>query len=225
MSKVTEVLAVLAIAIVVAIGLTAAEARSEELPGAGEMTAEDKAFQELLVKEKAARKDCKIKVCSLFRSKKTAGDDVGCHIDKSLSADDMSKLIKKAMVSWPWGNVSCGADVKLKRADIVGAMTEAKKEIELDEHLVVCKIAREEAGEFYEIKLKLKPKLTFEAGKATEATVGWGDGEAPGAVQSVLWPATGLDNQLNMLGGKVVEVVNEFTTTKCDEVKAELIAD
>jgi hypothetical protein len=40
-------------------------------------------------------------------------------------------------------------------------------------------------------------------------------------VYPLVYAGTGLDNSANVLGPEVVRMVNEFTTKKCAEVKAE----
>ena len=44
-------------------------------------------------------------------------------------------------------------------------------------------------------------------------------------VPSVVWPATGFDNQVNVLGGTVMAAMNEFIGPKCDEIKDLLTTD
>ncbi len=41
---------------------------------------------------------------------------------------------------------------------------------------------------------------------------------------ALIYAGTGLDNSANILGPEVTRMVNEFTTKKCAEVKAELPA-
>ena len=65
----------------------------------------------------------------------------------------------------------------------------------------------------------------FVYGKATEASINWGEASAPIFVYPLLYAGTGLDNSANVLGPEVVRMVNEFTTKKCAEVKAEAPAN
>jgi hypothetical protein len=64
--------------------------------------------------------------------------------------------------------------------------------------------------------------VKFKDGKATDAALNWGEASAPLLIYPLIYACTGLDNQTNVLGPKVVHMVNEFTTRKCTEVKAEL---
>ena len=47
----------------------------------------------------------------------------------------------------------------------------------------------------------------------------WGTIDAPMLAYSVIWPGAKLDNSLNVLGGQVVKMTNEFMGKKCDKVK------
>lgn len=193
--------------------LLAAPALAQDAPPA------DPALDALLKAEKEARKACKIEICSLLHTTKAEGADVACHVVKTWPKDDVSELIKSTKMSWPWGHAKCEVDVKAKRAVLVAARNEEKYEVELDEHTVACSVDRGAEAEPLVFKIALKPKITFAAGKATKAVLNWGTLEAPSLAKGVLWPATALDNQMNVLESKVVDAVNEFVDTKCLEVK------
>jgi hypothetical protein len=103
-------------------------------------------------------------------------------------------------------------------------MTEPKFEAVFEEHELACDVARD-GEDKYTFKIAMTPNITFENGKATKAYVTWGALEAPSVAKSVLWPATALDNQLNVLGSELVDVFNGFVEKKCPEVADELKLD
>lgn len=216
-----KALALLLLAACLATVLPASSAVAEDTEAATEEAVTDPALAELLAKEKEARKACKIEICSILLGKKPEGADVGCHIVKTWPKADITKLMKRTKVEWPWGNTTCNIDVKLKRSMLVSARTEPKYEAAFDEHQLSCDIARD-GEEPYSFKIAMTPNLTFENGKATEGYVTWGALEAPSVAKSVLWPATALDNKVNVLGGEVVKTVNELIDKKCLEVKDDL---
>lgn len=172
------------------------------------------------LKEREMRKDCKVKICSAFHVRKPDGGDIACNVLKSWRKEQLTKMVEKAKVSWPWGPIKCVADIKLKRADLIKAMTEDKFETELDKHEVSCEVARE-GEEKATIKFDFKPKVTFEKGKATKAVLNWGKIEAPTLVKGAMWTATATDNTFNVLQGTVVDDINDFIDAKCLEVKDE----
>ncbi len=67
--------------------------------------------------------------------------------------------------------------------------------------------------------MDIKPEVTFAGGKATGARINWGAIDAPMLAYSVIWPGATLDNSLNILGGQVVKMANEFMGKKCNAVK------
>lgn len=176
-----------------------------------ELTAEEKA-------ERDARKSCKVAICKGFRNPQAVSSDISCSVLKSWRKAQLDKMVSKAKVSWPWGAVSCTADIKLGREMLAKAMSEPKYEMTLETHNVACTIANE-GKEPSKISIAFAPKVTFENGKATKAKINWGKLEAPTLVKGVMWTATGTDNTFNVLESTLVKDINDFVSTKCDEVK------
>jgi len=176
-----------------------------------ELTPEEKA-------EKESRKACKVALCAGFRKPGDVSGDVSCSVVKSWRKTQLDKLIQKAKVSWPWGPVRCNADIKVSREAMSKAMSEAKYEMTLDTHKVLCTVDREKSDPA-EIKIEFAPKVSFEGGKAVKAQINWGKIEAPTLVKGAMWTATATDNTFNVLQSTLVEDINDFISTKCDEVK------
>lgn len=200
-------------------------ALADDTPPAVDPTAStgDKAMDELLAKEKEARKQCKIDICSILRGKKADGPDINCHVVQTWPKKALNDMLGRLHVSWPWSHVHCQADVKLQRATLVNAISQPKNEATFDKHTLSCVIERDDAGaEKYEFKVDFTPKVTFENGKAIKGELQWGDVDAPVLAKGVIWPITGLDNKTNMLSGQFVSMINQFLDKKCDEVKDEL---
>ena len=202
----------------VLLGMALGEAVAEEK----EAVKLDPELEQILAEEKANRRDCKIKICDILRNKSPEGDDIACSVTKTWPKPDLDKIMSKGRVSWPWGHTRCEADINVKRATLIAAMSEKNYEAKFDEHKVDCEIERKKEGETYAFKISVKPTVTFEDGKAKKVVLNWGDLEAPTIAKGVIWPATGLDNKLNIFGGEVVDMINSFATTKCDEVKENL---
>jgi hypothetical protein len=169
--------------------------------------------------EREQRKACKVAICAAFHNRKP-GDDVTCSVLKTWRKEQLDAMVAKAKVSWPWGNVKCTADIKLKRTDLAKALTEAKHDMVLDKHKVACVVDRDKEAPA-EIKFDFTPKVHFENGKAVKASLNWGAIEAPTLVKGAMWTATATDNTFNVLQGSVVEDINDFIGPKCDEVKAD----
>jgi hypothetical protein len=172
------------------------------------------------IKEKELRKSCKIALCSAFLTKKVDGPDVACGVLKTWRKEQLTKMVSKGGVSWPWGAARCTADLKFKRADLVKAVSEPNFDLVIDKHNVECALDRD--NDKYEIKVEIAPKVTFKDGKAVKAQMNWGKVDAPLLAKSVLWSATAADNTFGALQGTIVDDINDFVGVKCLEVKDEL---
>lgn len=181
--------------------------------GADDLTPEEKA-------EREARKACKVRICAAFHNRDAAGGDIACSVLKSWRKEQLSKMISKAKLSWPWGRVVCTADIKLKREALIKAMTEAKFETTLDRHQVSCEVERDKDGPA-KIAFDFAPKIVFANGKAVKASLNWGKVDGPTLVKGAMWTATATDNSFNVLESTLVEDINDFISKKCDEVRSE----
>ena len=174
--------------------------------------------------EKEARKVCKAKICDIIATSDPDGDDVSCDIVKTWREEDIAKMLG-GKIGWPWGKAVCQSKLELARKPLALAMSEAQYEIVMPAQTVRCTLAQKTEGEPYAIEVTMAPKVKFENGKATEATINWGEATAPMFVYPLIYAGTGLDNSANVLGPEVVRMMNEFTTKKCAEVKAEAPAN
>ena len=170
--------------------------------------------------EKEARKACKAKICGIIATRDPVGDDVSCDIVKTWREEDIVKMLG-GKISWPWGKAVCQSRLELKRTALASAMSAASYEIVMPVQKVRCTLAQKTEGEPYTVEVTLAPKVKFENGKAIEASINWGEAEAPLFIYPLVYAGTGLDNQTNVLGPEVVRMVNEFTTKKCAELKVE----
>ena len=170
--------------------------------------------------EKEARKACKKKICDIIASRDPIGDDVSCDIVKTWREDDIVKMLG-GKIGWPWGKAVCQSRLEVKRKDLALAMSEPAYDIVMPVQKVRCTLAQKTEGEPYAIEVTLAPKVTFANGKASGATVNWGEASAPMFIYPLIYAGTGLDNSANVLGPEVVRMVNEFITKKCAEVRAE----
>jgi len=176
-------------------------------------------LEALLKKEKEGRKACKIEMCSALRNK-TAGDDIKCDIVKTVPKQDLSEKIKRARVSWPWGNASCEMQLNVPRQMLIDAVSKPEYEAKFPNHTVNCSVAREDA-EPYTFKATVTPNIKFKDGKAVDGAINWGTIDAPLLAKGAIWTATGLDNKTGIFNDDLVEAMNTFMTKKCDEVKDE----
>lgn len=176
-----------------------------------DLTPEEKA-------ERDGRKECKVQICAAMHNRKP-GPDVSCNVVKSWRKTQLDKIVGKAGVSWPWGKVVCTAPINLKRDMLIKALDGSKHEADIGKQSIKCVVERPDGNA--EISAEFSPKVTFEGGKAVKAVLNWGKIEAPTLVKGAMWTATATDNTFNVLQGMVVEDINTFASTNCDEVKDE----
>ena len=170
--------------------------------------------------EKVARKACKKKICDIIASRDPNGDDVSCDIVKTWREEDIVKMLG-GKIGWPWGEAVCQSRLEVKRKDLALAMSEPTYDMAMPMQKVRCTLAQKDGGEPYAIEVTLTPTAKFENGKATGASINWGEASAPTFIYPLIYAGTGFDNSTNVLGSEVVRMINEFTTKKCAEVKAE----
>jgi len=173
--------------------------------------------------EKDARKECKKKICDIIATREPNGDDVACDITKTWREEDIVKMLG-GKINWPWGKAVCQSKLELKRKPLALAMSEPEYEIVMPTQKMRCTLAQKDKGDPYAIEIALAPRVKFKDGKASEATLNWGEASAPMFIYPLIYAGTGFDNSANVLGPQVVHLVNEFTAKKCAELKAELPA-
>lgn len=170
--------------------------------------------------EKDARKACKKKICDIIATRDPLGEDVSCDIVKTWREEDIVKMLG-GKIGWPWGKAVCQSRLEVKRKDLALAMSEPDYDMVMPAQKLRCTLAQKDGGEPYAIEVTLAPTAKFENGRATEASVNWGEASAPTFIYPLIYAGTGFDNSANVLGPEMVRMVNEFTTKKCAEVKAE----
>ncbi len=189
-------------------------------PDLGKQVTSKRVLTEEEKAEKLARRACKIEICDVLATKEQQGPDITCDIVKTWRAEDIVNMLG-GRINWPWGKAVCQSQLHLKRAPLAKAMSEARYQVEMNSHSVRCSLYQE-GGKPYVVEIAMSPAVTFENGKATAATINWGDVSAPMLIYPLLYAGTGLDNSSNVLGPEVVRMVNEFTGKKCAEVKDDL---
>jgi len=190
---------------------------AEAKPTAGTQVTSKRVLTPAEKAEKEARKACKIEICDILATKKPQGPDVACDILKTWRDDDIVKMLG-GRINWPWGKAVCQSKLRLKRAPLANAMSAPRARVEMASQTVRCSL-HQKGGKPYVIEVELAPEVTFKDGKATGATINWGDVSAPMLIYPLLYAGTSLDNSANVLGPEVARLVNDFMGKGCAEVK------
>jgi hypothetical protein len=197
----------------------AAPSRAQDAQDAKAATAASPPETEEEKKEREIRRVCAAKVCSTLYNRKPADGHVSCSVQKTWRKDFLVKVMSRGKIAWPWGNARCMGDLRLDRAVLIRSVTEKEFEAQFDKHDLTCELETE--AEKYEVKLEIRPKVTFKDGKAVKARLNWGKIDAPRLAKTALWSATAADNQFGVLQTLVVDDINEFIQSRCMEVKSE----
>ena len=93
-----------------------------------------------------------------------------------------------------WGHAQCEAEVKLDRALVARIAAEPKLVVKVGKHTVACNLEHEDGKETHRMSFAIDPTVTFENGKATNATLGWSQVDGSTVAKTALWSATAVDN-------------------------------
>lgn len=180
-------------------------------------------LQARMAKEKEDRKACKTEICKAF-AQPADGAPIICSVVKTWPASEIQSGFLGDKLTWPWGHAQCSSTIELDRAAIKEAASQPKAQIKLKKQNISCKLDSADAkeGVAYEVKLSIEPVVTFEAGKATKADMGWGSIEAPLLAKTAIWPVTAVDANFGVLSNGVVRQINGFLFEKCKEVGVEI---
>lgn len=170
-----------------------------------------------LIAESKARDACKRSICAVVRAKTPASGPLACKVLKTWPAQDLTEKIFKGKMDWKWGHAQCEADVSIDSSLLARIASEPKLEGKIGRHKVSCNLEQADGTSTHKVNFSIDPVVTFENGKATKAVLHWSEVDGSTMVKSALWSATAVDNTFNVLQGAVLEQINDFLGTRCDE--------
>lgn len=162
--------------------------------------------------ELPALKACEKRLCTIVLDKPEKGDDFKCDAQKTWAKSALEGGESKG-VSWSFGDARCKANIKLKRADIVAALTKPKHTVRIPAQEVNCVLERE--GEIKPVVIKLAPKLTFKDGKADKVWINLESIDGPADVKSTIWTAAKLEDSIGIFHRPLIKSINKFLLRQC----------
>jgi hypothetical protein len=162
--------------------------------------------------EAADLKACEKRACTMILEKNPVGDDLKCDVQKTWAKSTLEGGESKG-VSWGFGDARCKANLKLERADIIGALTKPKHTIRIPAQQVNCVIERE--GEIKPLTIKLAPKLTFKNGKADKVWINLESIDGPADVKSTIWTAAKLEDTIGIFHRPMLKSIDKFVHKQC----------
>lgn len=182
----------------------------------------DQELEQRIAKEKADRRECKLRICDTALNKKSEGKDIACKVVETWKAVDLTQKILKGRIDWPFGNVQCAGDFKLVRKTLAQVLAGGEVEAALEKHSISCTLDQKDGKDKYSITFSIRPVVKFKDGKAIRASINWSDIQGSAVAKGAVWSTATLDNYVGILEGVVVESINDFFGPRCDEVKGDL---
>lgn len=162
--------------------------------------------------EEAALKACEKSVCTMILGKEPKGADLACNVQKTWAKTKLDEGRSKG-ISWGFGDARCKVDLKLSRADVIGALTKPKHKVFVRPHDVNCVIERE--GQLQTVTARLAPKLVFKDGKADKVWINLESIEGPTDVKSTISAAAKLEDSIGVFHKPMIKQINKFIHQQC----------
>jgi hypothetical protein len=162
--------------------------------------------------EAATLEDCNRRTCTMLREKNPRGEDLQCNLTKTWP----QATIKRAdtlVLRWKFGDARCSVQLHVRRADIVGALTQPQYKLEVPAHTADCLI--EDAGQLRTISATLSPRIVFQKGKAEKIWVNLISADGGAGITKFLWAAAKLEDTTGLFHSAMVKAVNSYIYDQC----------
>ena len=163
--------------------------------------------------EKKLLTQCEKRLCTAILQKAPKRGMLRCRIGKTWGEKKIKKGAEQKKVGWTFGDAQCRAVLRLKRRDIIGALTTPKYTLQVAPHTVNCDVETSEGVK--PLTAKLAPKLKFKNGKVYKVWVKLKDIEGPPGLSNLIWTVAKLEDSLGIFHSEIVEEINEFVHKKC----------
>jgi hypothetical protein len=161
-------------------------------------------------------KACEATVCGLIVKKGPADGPLTCEVSKTWGHQFIEDGVKEKSFKWGLGDARCALKLEIGRDLLLKALSEPDYVLQMPPHTASCDA--ETGSTVTSVKITLAPKITFKGGKATSATLGVGQIEAPAAVTAVIWSAAKIEDTIGLFQGQLLREINNFVEKRCLEV-------
>lgn len=165
-------------------------------------------------KEKTLLSSCEEKLCRQILDKSPPKGMLRCDLGKTWGKSDIDKGAKSKSIAWGFGDAQCSVELKIKRRDIIKALTARKYEFSVHPHHVSCNV--ETSDGVKPLKARLAPKLKFQGGKAKKVWIGLKDIDGPEPLSSFVWATAKLEDSLGIFHSEMISQINKFVHRKCE---------
>ena len=164
--------------------------------------------------ENAKLAQCAKDVCAILVSKKAHGPDLNCDLVKTWDKDQIQKGASSKNLMWGLGSAKCTAKVKVKRSELIAAVTAPEITFRLDKQSVACEIGAER----YQLRATMAPELKFRNGSTTAVKLHMDNIQGAPLIKGVVWTAATLEENFGILQNDMIREVDRFIKKECPKI-------
>jgi len=157
---------------------------------------------------------CEEKLCRQILDKAPLKGMFRCDLGKTWQSADINEGAETKSMSWGFGDAQCAVQLKVKRQDILKALTAPKHEFSVRPHNVDCTVETEEGNK--PLKAQLAPKMIFEDGKAKKVWIRLKEIDGPEPLSSFVWSTAKLEDSIGIFHSEMIKQINKFVYHKCE---------
>ena len=157
---------------------------------------------------------CAKDICSIIVSKKKTGPDLNCDLAKTWNRDEIQRGANSANLLWNFGSAKCSARVKVKRSELIAAVTAPEITFRFDRQSFACEVGTEK----YELRATIAPELKFKQGATTAVSLHMDNIQGAPLIKGVVWTAVKLEENFGLFQKDMVREVNRFIKKECPKI-------
>lgn len=180
----------------------AAEAQQDAPPETEEMTEE---IRRILA--------CDRELCGIVMNPGADGMALKCDLSITWKKDEIAKAVEKGRLSWPFGDASCGATLKVSRTLLADAMKRPAYTLSVPPQPVSCEV--ENDGSRHKVTGRMAPVIEFKDRKATSVSLGLQDIKGNAIIRNVVWAGWKFESYFGYFQEDFVKGVNDYVEKWC----------
>lgn len=174
-------------------------------------------------KEKAARRACKVEICTAF-AKPGNGSPITCDVTKTWTRQEILGRVVGGSYVWGYGYTQCEVKVTLDRGLVAKAATDAKATVSFPEHAFTCNVDDKDPGKgkAFTVKVVVTPVATFEGGQAKSVSLDSVKTEGSTLASAAAASLMAVDKISGVVSRAAAGEINRFLFESCKEEGIEI---
>jgi hypothetical protein len=160
-------------------------------------------------------RQCDRDLCGITKNPGASGT-LRCDLAQTWYKEDITRVVKKGRLTWPFGDARCTAKFEIERGLFAPALKEKSHKLKIPPQPVSCEI--DNSGSRHVVTAKMGPVIEFENGKAKSVSLGVSDIDGTAMVRNVVWAAWKFESTFGYFQADFVKAVNEYITEHCPTV-------